>query len=698
MRTGTDIGSWFSKNLDVITGIGIVGILLVILIPLPAAFLDFFIITSFSASILVLLVSMYISRPIEFSAYPSLILVVTLFRLSLNVATTRRILLHGHELSISGGKVSQIIEWFGNVVIGGNYVVGLIIFAVLTLINLIVITRGAGRIAEVAARFTLDSLPGKQMAIDADLNSGLINEQEARKRREIIAREADFYGSMDGASKFVRGEAVAGMVIMFINIVGGILIGAIQKGLSIGDAANIYTKLTVGDGLIAQIPALITSTSAGMIVSRASQETEFTAGLVKQLFINPKALIASSVIIGFLGIIIMKPISLVFLAFSGGIALIALTLLRKEREEEIREKIAAQQLSTPSPQDETRDIESILHPDVLGLEVGYTLVPLVDESKNGEVVRRVKALRRNLAEELGIILPLIHIRDNLKLKPNEYSILIKGVEIVRSEIYTDRYLVIGFEKPEIEGLVTRDPIFGVEAIWIQESQKEAAKAMGYTIVDPPSVIITHLSEVVRRHAYEILTRQDTQKIVDIVKKDHPKLVEDLIPNTISLGVLHRVLQNLLKEGVPIKDIITILETIGDWAATIKDPDVLTEYVRQSLFRHITKMYSDGKGEIVAMTFDPRAEDIVSKSIEETEGTIKLKIEPKTIQKIITNIGKSVEKFIPHKAQPIIVTSASIRRYVRKIIESYYPNIPVISFQEIDPKVRIRAVAIVTLED
>lgn len=687
-----------ARQMDMLAALGIAGILLVMLLPLPASFIDFLIMISFSVAVLIIMTSMYVREPIEFSAYPAVLLVATLFRLALNVATTRRILLHGHELAETPGAISQIIEFFGGVVIGGSYVIGFVVFIILTIINFIVITRGAGRIAEVTARFTLDALPGKQMAIDADLSSGLITEEEARRRRERISREADFYGAMDGAAKFVRGDAIAGLVITFVNIIGGLAIGTLQRGLSLGEAAMVYTRLTIGDGLQAQVPAIIISTSAGMIVARSSAESEFTRDIARQLVAYPRALFAGAIILGVIGLLIgmtgrIKAM-LSFWAISGAIAYLGYSLMKKEREEARAEM--EREVTASLERTEPAEIESILHPDVLGLEVGYALVPLVDETRNGDVVRRVKALRRQFAEELGIILPLVHIRDNLSLKPTEYSILIKGVEVVRGEVYPDRYLVVGYETPKIEGIKARDPVFGVESIWIDEEQRDKAKAMDYTVVDAPTVIITHFSEVIKRHAHEIFTRQDTQRLMDILKKDHPTLVDEVIPNLVPLSVVHRVLQNLLKEGISIKDIVTILETIGDYAGQAKDPDVLTEFVRQSLYRYITKMYTT-KGEILGLTFDPRLEDAIIKGVEETDGTIRLKLDPKAVQGIITKIGGLVEKFVPHKAQPIIITSSAVRRYVKKMIEGYYPNVPVIAYQEIDPKVKIRALGVVSLD-
>ncbi len=689
------------RGTDLIAALSIFSILLIIILPLPSVLIDFLIILSFSAAVMILFTSLYIRQPIEFSIYPTVLLIVTLYRLSLNVATTRRILAHGHEFATGEitGKVSFIIEFFGNVVMAGNFVIGLIIFIVLTVINLIVITRGAGRIAEVAARFTLDSLPGKQLSIDADLNAGLITVEEAKERRQRLTREADFYGAMDGASKFIRGEAVASIIILFVNIIGGIIIGTLQKGLPIGTALSTFTKLTVGDGLVAQIPALMVSTSAGIIISRSSGEMEFTQDITKQFTAYPKAILASAIVIGMLGLIVMSWATPIFLMLAGGLLAYAIRSIRKEEEGKkfemaLKEQKSIQELKM-KPEEEEKQIETILQPDVLGLEVGYALIPYVDETQNGEVVRRIKGLRRTLAEEIGIILPPVHIRDNLSLKPNEYSIILKGVEIMRGEIMPGKYLVVGTEKPDIEGTPARDPVFGIETVWIDESQKPQALAKGYTVVDSASVIITHFSEMVRRNAHEILTRQDTQKLLDITKKNYPKLVED-VTNLVSLSTIHRVLQNLLKEGIPIKDLITILEAMGDWGGTFKDPDQLTEYVRQALWRQITKMY-EVNGEIIAISLDPQTEEKILEGIEEKEGMIKIKIPPQFIQKIISSISENIQKFVKYKAQPIVITSQQTRRFVKRMIENYFPMVPVISYQEIDPKIKIRILGIIKSE-
>lgn len=685
------------RNFDLLIAFSAFLIIIIVIIPLPAFIIDLLIILSFALGIMILFVSLYIKEPLEFFSFPTVLLIVTLYRLSLNVATTRRILAHGHEFLTEGGNVSLIIEFFGNVVMGGNFAIGLIIFIVLTIINLVVITRGAGRIAEVAARFTLDSLPGKQLSIDADLNAGLITVEEAKERRSRLTREADFYGAMDGSSKFIRGEAVASIIILFVNILGGIFVGVVQKGISITEALSAYTRLTVGDGLVAQIPALIISTSAGVIISRSSAQSDFAKDITRQFISYPKAVFASGMVLGLLGLLFMNLATPLFLLLAGGLMYYSIKSMRKKEEEgKLLVQQQKTQAPTESPEMEEKQIEAILQPDVLGLEVGYALIPYVDETQGGEVVKRIKGLRRTLADELGIILPPVHIRDNLSLKPNEYSIILKGVEVVRGEVFPEKYLVIGVEKPDVEGTPAKDPVFGVETIWIDESKKTEATAKGYTVVDVPSVMITHFSEIVRRNAHEILTRQDTQKILDIAKKNYPKIVEDIL-NSVSLSVIHRVLQNLLKEGIPIKDIITILEAIGDWSGTTKDPDILTEYVRQSLWRLITKIHSQN-GEILGISIEPGTEEKILQGIEETQGAIRLKIPPQFVQKLLNSISEIIPKFTKYKSNPIIISSSQSRRFIKKLIENYFPMIPVLSYQEIDPKIKIRILGVAKVQD
>jgi flagellar biosynthesis protein FlhA len=562
----------------------------------------------------------------------------------------------------------QVIKSFGNFVVGGNYAVGLIIFFILVIVNFVVITKGSGRIAEVAARFTLDAMPGKQMAIDADLNSGLIDEDEARQRREQIAQESDFYGAMDGASKFVRGDAIAGLVITAINILGGLIIGTLQKGMPILDALTTYTILTIGDGLVSQIPALLISTAAGIVVSRAGTDSDIGRDITKQVLINPKALITVSGVLLALGFVPGLPHTPFFLIslIAGGMAYM---FSRMDMQEEVDEKESADQsASEPS-------IESFIELDPLSLEIGYGLIPLVEES-TGELLGKIRAMRRQLASELGFVVPPIHIKDNLQLRPHEYNFLIRGNEIATGEVMMGSWLAVASgEAEKIEGVPTREPAFGLPAYWIEESDMEKAQLAGYMVVDPATVIGTHVTELIRAHAWELLTRSETQKILDNVSRTYPKIVEELIPGNLPLGVVQRVLQNLLKERVPVRDIMTILETLLDYSPNVKDPETLTEYVRRALSRTITKQYINEEGKLPVFTLDPAYESILSQA----EGG---NIGPD----IINRLAKSIEKVLTSGslkgAQPIILCSSGIRKYLKRIVERISSSLVVLSSSEI----------------
>ena len=549
-----------TKSSDISLAAAVVGILVFMIIPLPAILLDLLISLNITLALIILLASMYTLRPLELSAFPSILLLVTLFRLSLNVASTRMILIHGNEGSMAAGKV---IQAFGNFVVGGNFLVGIIVFVILVAINFMVITKGAGRIAEVAARFTLDAMPGKQMSIDADLNAGLINEQEARARREEIAKEAEYYGAMDGANKFVRGDAVAGIIITLANIIGGLAIGVFQNKMSFGNAAETYTLLTIGDGLVSQIPALIISTAAGIIVSRAGAESNLGEEITSQILLQPRAVgIAAVVLFGF-GIIPGLPLVpfWVLAALAGGLTYIIHRAIRQQQLIEQEAQISEEKAAPSEP------LESLPLLDILAIEVGYGLIPLVDSEQNGELLRRIKSIRRQVADEMGIIVPPVHIQDNMQLKPGQYSILLKGNEIANGNLMTNYYLAMnpGTVEEEIDGIATTEPTYGLPALWIKESAKENAMAKGYTVVDLATVMTTHLSEIVKRHSHEFLGRQEVQQLLDNLKESHPKVVEELVPNLLSLGGVVKVLQNLLREQIPIRDLLAIMETLADWA-------------------------------------------------------------------------------------------------------------------------------------
>ena len=668
---------------NLVVAAGVVGILTIMVFPLPRYLMDFLISLSFSVALLILLMSMYIKKPLDFTAFPALLLVTTLFRLSLNVASTRLILLHGHEGPAAAGHV---IKSFGQFVVGGNYVVGAIVFAILVIINFVVITKGAGRIAEVAARFTLDAMPGKQMAIDADLNAGLIDEAEAKRRREEIAKEAEFYGAMDGASKFVRGEAIAGLIIMAINVIGGLIIGSVQKGLSLSEAAQSYTLLTIGDGLVSQIPALIVSTSAGIIISRAAAEASMGRDFARQFATRPEALALSGVIVFVFGLLPglpTVPFSMLALLFLG-LAYVAYRT-RKEIEAEVPEEAEAQPAEAETPE----AVEELLVVDILELEVGYALIPLVDESQGGDLLERIRTMRRQFALEMGLIVPPIHVRDNLQLKPGEYVILIKGVEVARAELMPGHYLAMdpGDVKRKIEGIPTTEPAFGLPALWIPEDKKEEAELAGYTVVDLSTVIITHLAEVIKAHAEELLGRQEVQRLLDALAKHYPKAVEECL-NTVNLGVVQKVLHNLVRERVSIRDLLTIVETIADYGAQIKDPDLLTEYVRQRLARAIVKPYlaPDGKLHVAAIGED--IEEAIRRSLQRTDQGTFLTLDPKVGSRIVAACTQAAERLASLGYEPVFLTGPVSRRHLRRLIERSLPQAAVISQAEIPPQVQV----------
>ncbi|MBI4849286.1 MAG: flagellar biosynthesis protein FlhA [Nitrospirae bacterium] len=649
---------------DIFVAILMVSIIGVMILPVPPFFLDVFLSISISLSITIMITSIYIRKPLDFSVLPSILLMATLYRLALNVAATRLILLRGNEGVDSAG---QVIKSFGNFVVGGNYAVGIIIFLILVIVNFMVITKGSGRIAEVAARFTLDAMPGKQMAIDADLNSGLIDDKEARRRREEIAQEADFYGAMDGASKFVRGDAVAGLAITAINIVGGLIIGILQKGMPIVEAAKTYTILTVGDGLVSQIPALLTSTAAGIVVSRAGKDSDIGKDISQQVLVNPKTLVTVAGVLLVLGLVPGLP-HIPFFLISAGAGGMAYVLTKMPAEEE--EKT----ITTEPASDEPR-IESYLELDPLGLEIGYGLIPLVDEP-HGDLLKKIKAMRRQIATEIGFVVAPIHIKDNLQLRPHEYSFLIRGVEIARGEVMMGNWLAVASgEAEKIDGIPTKEPAFGLPAYWIEEGDVEKAQLSGYMVVDTATVIGTHVTELIRGHAWELLTRGEAQKILDNISKSYPKIVEELIPAHITLGGVQRVLQNLLKERVPIKDIISILDTLLDYAPTVKDPEGLTEYARQALARTITKQYLNEEGRLPVFTLDPTFEKIMSQT--DSGG-----ITPDLINKLVRSIEKVLTSGKMKGIQPVILCSPNIRRYLRRIVERISSSIIVLSSSEI----------------
>jgi flagellar biosynthesis protein FlhA len=683
--------SMLKANTDVCIAVGIIGILLVMILPLPAPVLDLLLAMNLALSLVALLVALYTLEPLEFAIFPSLLLFLTLFRLALNISSVRLILLHGNQGPDAAGAV---IKAFGNFVIGGNFVVGVIVFSILIVINFVVITKGAGRIAEVAARFTLDAMPGKQMAIDADLNAGLINEQQARRRRQAIQQEADFYGAMDGASKFVRGDAIAGILITFVNVIGGIVIGVLQQGMQVQQALQTYTILTVGDGLISQVPALIISTAAGVVVTKVTTEVTLGSQLITQFAIQPRALGTAAGILFLLGWIPGLPgFPLLTLSVLSGAAAYYFRGARLTADD----SAASQEAQQPLPPEPTADPMDDLTPiDLLELEVGYGLIALVDSERDGELLERIKTVRRQMAQELGVIVPPLRIRDNLELKPGEYTMLIKGVEVARGELMLGHYLAMhpGEEPQAGLGIPTTEPAFGLPAVWVSADTKDQAQQAGYTVVDLPTVIITHLTEVIKRHLHELLGREEVQKLLKRFAETSPKVVEELVPTLLSLGGVQKVLQNLLREQISIRDLLSILETLADYAPITRDPVLLTEYVRQSLARSITKQWQTAEGDIPALMLSYELEDTLTKAIQHTEHGSYLAIDPKLAQRLITELMRAVETMMQQQQAPLLVTSPLTRPHIKRVTESYIPQLVVLSHNDIVANVRIRNLGVV----
>lgn len=681
-----------AKHSDVAVAFSVIFIIIIMLIPLPTMLIDIFLAMSISISLLILLSSMYIKNPLEFSSFPSMLLIVTLFRLSLNVASTRLILLHGDEGTEAAG---QVIRSFGNFVVGGNYVIGFVIFIILVIINFVVITKGTVRTSEVAARFTLDAMPGKQMSIDADLNAGIINETEARGRRRRLEEEADFYGHMDGAIRFVRGDAIAGIVIVIVNILGGVLIGIIEHNLPIVEAMQVYTLLTIGDGLVTQIPALIISTAAGIIVTRATSDSNLGRDIARELLFNHKIFIIVSAMLFLMALIPGLP-HISFLVLSA--IAFSIWYIISEEKKTVFAKEAADTETKKKEAAPPEQVEKLLPLDIMGLEVGYKLIPLVDTAKGGELIERIKSVRRQFALEMGIIVPPLHIKDNLQLDANKYRIMIKGITVASGEVLLGKFLAMnaGAAVGELSGTTTKEPAFGLPAVWIDEVEKDKAQISGYTVVDPATVIVTHVKEVIKRHAHELLGRQDLQKLLENLKKENPKIVEDIFPAILNLGTVQKVLQNLLREEISIRDLVTILETLAEYGQFTKDADTLTEFVRQSLARPISIQYQSADGVIPVAILDKEVEDAVSSSIQRTEHGSYLALDPNISQLILANLNNLVEKFIHINNQPIILTSPKIRVHFKRFIERFIPNVVVLSYNEILPNININRIGVLSI--
>jgi flagellar biosynthesis protein FlhA len=678
------------RHPDIVMSLGVVAILMVMLLPLPRFLLDLLLSFDITLSVIVLLVGLQVRRPIEFSVFPSILLMITLLRLSLNIASTRLILLHGNE---GAGAAGEVIRAFGNFVVGGNYTVGLVVFSILVIINFVVVTKGAGRVAEVAARFTLDAMPGKQMSIDADLNAGLINEAEARRRRREIAEEADFYGAMDGASKFVRGDAIAAVIIILVNIIGGLTIGVLQQGMSPALAAQTYTLLTVGEGLVAQIPALIVSTAAGIVVTRAASETDLGGEMTKQLLMSPKAVGTAAGILLALGLIPGLP-HLAFLALGGLAAWMAYRLYQQQGAPPVPPDAAA---ASPK-QDE--GVPRVIPLDLMEVQVGYGLIGLVEGAQGTALLDRIKGLRRQFAETMGFIVPPIHIRDNLQLRPNEYAIILKGVEIARADVLPGHVLAIDpgtGQRGVVQGIPTKEPAFGLPALWVPEEAREQAQMAGYTVVDASSAITTHLSELIKRHAHELLGRQEVQALLDEIGKAHPKLVEELIPTLLPLGTVVRILGNLLKEGIPIRDLRSILEAVSDHAALTKDPDVLTEAARQALARTITRQYQLPDGTLPVITLDPRLDRTLAEQVATLPPGGALNLDPTLSHKLLTALKQASERVAARGQQPVVLCSPAVRRHLRRLTDRILHSVPVMGLNEVDALVRLQSLDTVRLD-
>ncbi len=674
-----------NNPMDLIVSAAIVAILAIMIIPIPGIALDLLLSFNFTFSLVILLVSMHTKKPLDFSVFPSVLLVITLFRLSLNLAATRLMLLYGHEGITAAG---QVISSFGQFVIGGNYIVGFTIFIILVIIQFIVITKGAGRIAEVSARFTLDAMPGKQMSIDADLNAGLIDEVRARERRLEISREADFYGAMDGSSKFVRGDAIANIIIILINILGGVLIGVAEHNMEVMKALQTYSLLTVGGGLVTQVPALIISTAAGFLVTRAASDTNFANDMISQIALKPRALAVSSIMLVILSMIPGLP-KLPFFILAAGSGYLASRTALKEKKVEEEKNISAKNKAAAIPV-EPEKVEVYLTIDPIEIEVGYNIISLVDEKQGGELLKRIRNIRKRVAQEMGFVISPIRIRDNIQLSSNTYVIKIKGAEISRYDVFPAKLLAIkhGFDDKKIEGEETQEPSFGLKAVWINLNQKEKAQIMGYTVVDPATVVITHLSEVIKSCAHELLTRQDVQNLLDNLKKTHPALVSDLLPNVFTVGVLQKVLSNLLKEQVSIRDMVTIMETIGDFLPRIKDLRLITEYVRQSLGRNLCKPYLDKDGILTVVNLSNEIESSIMDSLVDKDNMSYLAMDPIKAQQVITSIQEGIKRYYSEDGVRIILCSPQIRYHLRTLIERFISNLTILSYSEVTPDVKV----------
>ncbi|WP_010249130.1 flagellar biosynthesis protein FlhA [Acetivibrio cellulolyticus] len=670
---------------DMAVAILIVSIVLIMIIPIPAGVLDVLIAFNIAIALVILLNVIYSKEALQMSIFPSLLLFTTIYRLSLNIKST--------TLVLASGEAGKVIEGFGKFVAQDNLVVGFIVFLIITIVQFLVITKGTERVSEVAARFTLDAMPGKQMAIDADLNAGLINEAEARERRKKVQREADFYGAMDGATKYVKGDAIAGIVITILNVVGGLIIGMIMRGEDITFALQNYSILTIGDGLVSQIPSLLISFATGLIVTRSTSDNGLSDDLKKQILYNPKVFFIAA---GFCALLAFPLATIPFMSLAAVFMILGIKLTKKEQKDQKQEETQIEEKEVEEIR-KPENVVNLLQVDPIELEFGYGIIPLADVNQGGDLLDRVVMIRRQLALELGMIVPIIRLRDNIQLSPNEYVIKIKGVEVASGEIMLDHFIAMspGFVEEEIEGIKTTEPAFGLPAVWINEAQRDKAEMLGYTVVDPPSIIATHLTEIVKAHAHELTGRQEVQTIIEKVKENYPAIVDELVPKVMTIGEIQKVVANLLKEGVSIRDIVTILETLADYAPVTHDTDMLTEYVRQALGRAISKKFiRDKKSNVI--TLDPKLEQIILDAVQRTEHGSYLTLEPNTTNSIISNLSNQVQRLMKLGQQPIVLASPIVRLYFRRLTEQAIPGLVVLSYNELDPHLEVQSVGMVSI--
>ena len=675
------------KKSDLFVGLYILAAIVFLIISVPSALLDVLLAFNMAVALVILFMALFSKEPLDMQAFPTILLFTTIFRISLNVSSTKLIL--------GTGDPGNVVRVFGEFVGGNDLVIGIIVFLILILVQFMVINKGTERVAEVTARFTLDAMPGKQMAIDADLNTGAISDKEAMLRREKLQQESSFFGAMDGATKYVKGDATAGLIITVVNIVGGIIMGVMRKGMNINDALTTYTILTIGDGLVSQIPSLLISLSTGIIITKATKDKDLTQELVEELFSMPKAFFMVGGAMIFLGVVTPLP-WYIFVPF--GALLIVWGNIQKKKQD-----IGAIEQEADSADEEANEIRkpenvtSLLQVDPIELEFGYGIIPLADANQGGDLLDRVVMIRRQIAIELGTVVPIIRLRDNIQLNPNQYIIKIKGIQVSEGEILFDHYMAMnpGYVEEEITGIPTFEPSFHLPAIWITEGQRERAESLGYTVVDPPSIIATHLTEVVRSHIAELLTRQDTQNLINNLKENNPTLVEELVPKLMSVGEIQKVLQNLLEEGISIRDLLTIFETLADHAATTHDPDILTEYARQSLKRAISNKYFSGNDTSSVVTLDPAVEQEIMGAVKQTEQGAYLTLAPDRIRKIVDSVKQEVEKLENMGKMPIIITSPIVRIYFKKMINDYVKDLTVVSYNEIESNVELQSVGMVT---